>query len=100
MAYSAVIQPSPEPFLHPGTPSSTDAVTSTRVSPKATRQEPSAKAEAPRSRVTVRSDVALRPTRVVCSAWSTQLLDDGCRRLTRAERDDHHPPTPRLDVVS
>ena len=42
IAYSAVIQPSPLPFRHPGTPDSTDAVQSTRVSPNDTRHEPSA----------------------------------------------------------
>ena len=42
MPYSAVTQPSPLPFLCGGTRSSTDAVHSTLVSPKATSTEPSA----------------------------------------------------------
>src|SRR5687768_9096793 len=100
MAYSAVIQPSPEPFLQPGTPSSTDAVTRTRVSPKVTKQDPSANADAPRSRETLRSEVALRPTRVVCSACSTKLLDDRCSGLAGPERHNDHTPSPRLDILS
>ena len=38
--YSAVTQPSPLPFIQRGTSSSTDAVQSTRVSPKVTRHDP------------------------------------------------------------
>jgi hypothetical protein len=63
IAYSAVIQPSPRPRFHPGTPSSTDAVQSTRVLPKETRHEPSAYGATPRSRLTGRSASAERPTR-------------------------------------
>src|SRR5687768_14848539 len=100
IAYSAVIHPSPEPFRHGGTPFSTEAVQRTRVSPKATRHEPSANAEAPRSSVIRRSDVAARPTRIVCSAWSTQLLDDGGGGLTGVERNDDDAPTPRFHVVA
>ena len=42
MAYSAVTQPLPLPRSQMGPRSSSEAVHSTRVSPKATRQEPSA----------------------------------------------------------
>ncbi len=42
MPYSAVTQPSPLPRRNDGTPSSTVAVTSTRVSPNSTSTEPSA----------------------------------------------------------
>ena len=42
IAYSAVSHPSPRPRRQPGTPSSTDAVQSTRVAPNETRHEPSA----------------------------------------------------------
>ena len=42
MPYSAVIHPAPLPRRKPGTPSSTVAVTSTRVSPNSTSTEPSA----------------------------------------------------------
>ena len=42
MPYSAVTQPSPEPFLCGGTRSSTEAVHSTRVSPNSISTEPSA----------------------------------------------------------
>jgi hypothetical protein len=42
MAYSAVTQPSPVPFLNPGTPGSTLAVQCTRVPPMRMRQDPSA----------------------------------------------------------
>ncbi len=42
MAYSAVTQPSPVPFLNPGTPGSTLAVQCTRVPPIRMRQDPSA----------------------------------------------------------
>jgi len=42
MAYSPVTQPSPLPFLNPGTPASTDAVQCTSVPPMRMRQEPSA----------------------------------------------------------
>jgi hypothetical protein len=51
MAYSAVIQPFPEPFFQPGTPASTDAAQSTRVLPNETRHDPSANGAAPRSSV-------------------------------------------------
>jgi hypothetical protein len=42
MPYSAVIQPSPLPRRKDGTPSSTLAVMSTRVSPNSTSTDPSA----------------------------------------------------------
>ena len=42
IAYSLVIQPSPSPFRKGGTPSSTEAVHTTRVSPSWIRAEPSA----------------------------------------------------------
>src|SRR5262249_61148682 len=50
MPYSAVTQPLPPPLSHGGTESPTVAVHSTWVSPKHTRQEPSAWADTPRSR--------------------------------------------------
>src|SRR5262249_61546538 len=51
MPYSAVTQPLPPPFSHGGTDSPTEAVHSTWVSPKRTRQEPSAWRDTPRSRL-------------------------------------------------
>ena len=42
MPYSAVTQPRPSPRMKRGTPSSTEAVQITRVSPKLTSTEPSA----------------------------------------------------------
>ena len=53
--YSAVTQPLPEPRIHGGTRSSTDAVHSTRVRPMETRTEPGAKTVKSRSNAAVRS---------------------------------------------
>ena len=60
MPYSAVTQPLPPPFSHGGTDSPTLAVHSTWVSPKRTRQEPSAWRETPRSRLMGRKASAAR----------------------------------------
>jgi hypothetical protein len=60
MPYSAVTQPSPLPFLCPGTFSSTDAVHSTRVWPNSTSTDPSAWMVKPRVSRTVRSWLAAR----------------------------------------
>ena len=57
IAYSAVSHPSPRPRRHPGTPSSTDAVQSTRVAPNETRHEPSAYGATARSSVTGRISI-------------------------------------------
>src|SRR5712691_3242981 len=70
MPYSAVIQPRACPLSHGGSRSSSEAVTSTWVSPNFTKQEPSAYFTTARSRVTVRSS-------------------SGCRRLGRMK-----PPGP------
>ena len=42
IAYSAVTQPACAPLRQPGTPSSTEAVQSTRVSPNSARHDPAA----------------------------------------------------------
>src|SRR4051794_4876032 len=60
--YSAVTQPSPLPLRQRGTPSVTEAVQKTLVSPKETRTEPSACLLQPRSRVTGRSCSGVRPS--------------------------------------
>src|SRR5688572_4822365 len=60
MPYSAVTQPLPVPFSQPGTGSPTLAVQSTCVSPKRTRQEPSAWREKPRSKLMGRNASAAR----------------------------------------
>src|SRR6476661_2005705 len=60
MPYSAVTQPLPPPFSHGGTGSPTVAVQSTWVSPKRTRQEPSAWRDTPRSRLIGRMTSAAR----------------------------------------
>src|SRR5690606_13856745 len=62
MAYSAVTQPSPLPLRQRGTPSVTEAVHRTLVSPKETRTEPSACLLQPRSMVTGRSCSGVRPS--------------------------------------
>src|SRR5262245_37906746 len=62
MAYSAVTQPSPLPLRQRGTPSVTDAVQNTLVSPKETRTEPSACLLQPRSMLTGRSCSGVRPS--------------------------------------
>src|SRR5688572_4870287 len=98
IAYSAVSQPSPRPRRHPGTPSSTDTAQSTRVWPKATRQEPSAFGAAPRSSRTSRRASAVRPARVGVSVVATQRSDDVGSRLTWSQRDDHNATTPRANL--
>src|SRR3954451_17844333 len=60
--YSAVTQPSPLPLRQRGTPSVTEAVQKTFVSPKETRTEPSACLLHPRSMVTGRSCSGVRPS--------------------------------------
>src|ERR1051325_9762251 len=62
MEYSAVTQPSPLPLRQRGTPSVTEAVQKTFVSPKETRTEPSACLLHPRSMVTGRSCSGVRPS--------------------------------------
>src|SRR5688500_4097368 len=88
IAYSAVIHPSPLPFLQAGTVSSTDAAHSTRVSPNEMRHDPSAYGTAPRSSVTVRSMPAPRDSLGVRSAV-TEALDGRSRGIPRRERNDH-----------
>src|SRR6266550_4059187 len=76
IAYSAVSQPSPLPRFQPGTPSSTDAVQSTRVAPNVMRHEPSAYGATARSNVIgLRSD-RLRPTRFDLPGF-TELPNNG-----------------------
>jgi hypothetical protein len=62
MAYSLVTQPSPDPFRQRGTPSVTDAATSTRVEPYSTRTEPSACSSQLRVNLTSRSSSGRRPS--------------------------------------
>src|SRR6478735_6615001 len=62
MEYSAVTQPSPLPLRQRGTPSVTEAVQKTLVSPKETSTEPSACLLHPRSMVTGRSCSGVRPS--------------------------------------
>src|SRR3712207_3203220 len=108
--YSAVSHPAPLPRRQPGTPSSTEAVQRTRVSPNATRHDPSAYGATPRSRVTGRISSARRPVRLELPAFSTQPLDCRRRGMAGAERYDDHLAAPfrhlaraddrRLRVVS
>ena len=60
--YSAVTQPLPEPRIHGGTRSSTDAVQSTRVRPIDTRTDPGANTVKSRSNDAVRSSSIPRPS--------------------------------------
>ena len=60
--YSAVTQPFPDPFIHRGTSSSTEAVQSTRVRPKVTSTEPAAISVKSRSKVIGRSSPGARPS--------------------------------------
>jgi len=62
IAYSEVTQPSPEPFRQRGTPSVTDAATSTRVRPYSTSTEPSAWSSQWRVNETGRSWSGARPS--------------------------------------
>src|SRR5262245_8321983 len=94
MAYSAVTQPSPVPFLNGGAPASTLAVQWTRVPPKRTRQDPSAYGLAPRSRTTGRSWSTARP-----SGRDTKPLHDGGGGLTWKEGNGVHRPAPRLHEI-
>src|SRR4051812_18408584 len=99
MAYSAVIQPSPRPRRHPGTPSSTDAVHSTRVLPNETRQDPSAYGATPRSSVTGRRESAERPTRTgSAGGGATKGPDDVGGGLSGRQRDDDDVASPAPDV--
>src|SRR5688500_6179120 len=97
IAYSAVIQPSPEPRFQRGTSSSTDAVHNTRVSPKATRQEPSAYGATPRWRIRGRSAVAARSGRGGAES-DTEPRDRGSGGVARRERDDEHLAAARAHV--
>src|ERR1043165_9277997 len=101
MAYSAVSHPSPRPRRQLGTPSSTDAVQSTRVAPNETRHEPSAYGATPRSSVTSRISSSRRVVRggMVDSSAATQLLDRRGRRMAGRDRDDDHVASPRPNVV-
>ena len=56
------IQPSPLPFIQRGTSSSTEAVQSTRVSPKVTRHEPIVMVVKSRVKLNGRSSSAWRPS--------------------------------------
>ena len=60
--YSAVTQPLPLPFIHRGTPSSTEAVQSTIVPPAFTSTEPSAWVVKSRSKEMGRSSSGSRPS--------------------------------------
>ena len=83
MPYSAVTQPWPLPRRNGGTLSSTEAVTSTRVSPKLTRQEPSAWRVKPGSKRSSRIWSGARPT----GAHTGKSPDNWCgRSLDRAAR--------------
>src|SRR4051812_33593666 len=62
MEYSAVTQPSPLPLRQRGTPSVTEAVQRTLVSPKETSTDPSACLLQPRWMVTGRSWSGVRPS--------------------------------------
>ena len=61
MLYSAVSQPRPEPRSQRGTPSLSEAVQSTIVSPSAIRADPAANLATAGSMITGRSSSALRP---------------------------------------
>ena len=61
MLYSAVSQPRPEPRSQPGTPSLSDAVQKTCVSPSSMRAEPAANLATAGVMRTGRSSSALRP---------------------------------------
>src|SRR5919204_101063 len=89
MAYSAVTQPSPLPLRQRGTPSVTEAVQKTLVSPKAMRTEPSACLLQPRSMVIGRSCSGVRPS---IRDMATSLAVGG-----EAERT---PPVPGRALVS
>ena len=60
--YSAVTQPSPEPFFQRGTPGVNDATHSTLVPPNSTSTLPSPASRKPRVRVTGRSWSGARPS--------------------------------------
>src|SRR4051794_21427698 len=60
--YSAVTQPSPDPFFQRGTPGVNDATHSTLVPPNSTSTLPSPASRNPRVRVTGRSSSGARPS--------------------------------------
>src|SRR6476469_2424733 len=84
MPYSAVTQPSPLPRRNGGTRSSTEAVTSTRVSPKLTSTDPSACFVKPGSMVIARIWSAARPEgRILAQSLfmetsAHRLASEGC----------------------
>ena len=61
MLYSAVSQPRPEPRSHDGTPSESDAVQTTCVSPSSMRADPAANLATPGVIVSGLSSSDLRP---------------------------------------
>src|SRR5665213_923563 len=98
IAYSAVIHPSPLPRFHPGTPSSTLAVHSTRVFPHVIRHDPSAYCAALRLISSGRSASSARPTRAESSGAGTKRLNDASGGMTCSERYDVHASAPRFDL--
>src|SRR4051794_41826646 len=62
MAYSAVTQPSPEPFRQRGTPSEADAAHNTRVFPNSTSTDPAAWSSQWRGVVVGRGPALRRPS--------------------------------------
>ena len=99
--YSAVTQPLPLPFIQRGTSSSTDAVHSTRVRPKATSTEPSADSVKSRSKVMGRSSSV---GAAVVAGHQTSILRLGVgelgprHRRRRPPRSDA-PPDRRREQV-
>jgi hypothetical protein len=66
MPYSAVTQPVPWPLSQGGTLGSTEAVQTTRVSPKQTSTEPSAWRVKPVLKLTGRSSSGRLPLGLIC----------------------------------
>src|SRR3954452_2805606 len=84
MAYSAVTQPSPDPFRHRGTPSFADAAHSTRVLPNSTSTDPAAWSSQFRVKLIGRSSSLLRPSARVM----TRSLSRPVRRSAVQPGDD------------
>src|SRR5687767_476502 len=77
MAYSAVTQPSPEPFRQRGTPSEAEAAHSTFVPPNSTSTEPAAWSSQWRVIVIGRSPSSARPSARGAAVMATTLAATG-----------------------
>src|SRR6478752_1167371 len=97
--YSAVTQPSPDPFFQRGTPGVNEVTQSTLVPPNSTRTLPSPASRNPRVRVTGRSSSGARPSARTRAREDVDGAEVMARSLTarpdRPRRRPAHPPPER-----